>query len=313
MKTKTLMKILPRLFLYFVLPMVGWNSGLSAPALESPDCIEQYKHPSPVIGELAAMLKDKRFKSFYKKMEQDALTFKVTTQDNVHTELKEKVWHCYLAALAPVFTFKTYRETEPDVDMDDAGDLNCKSMVCGHLEKYITLVRNSGEMKPSLKKTVIRNLLLPYYACILKQFKNAGEKNPYRIVAYKDLKDMPAQTEESRKRSEEQVKKLKQLSMRELKILINNVAWGESFIEARNVMVEDEVKHLEKVFMELLVSEFPGQYSKVEEFLLQSGYTREDIPNLIDRTVGREPQTDFLYQGRHRVEHDRLLKKKGKK
>ncbi len=116
--------------------------------------------------------------------------------------------------------------------------------------------------------------------------------------------------EGSRKRSEEQVKKLKQLSMRELKILINN---GESFIEARNVMVEDEVKHLEKVFMELLVSEFPGQYSKVEEFLLQSGYTREDIPNLIDHTVGREPQTDFLYQGRHRVEHDRLLKKKGKK
>lgn len=124
---------------------------------------------------------------------------------------------------------------------------------------------------------------------------------------------MPAQTEENRKRSEEQVRKLKQLSMRELKILINDVAWGESFIEARNVMVEDEVKHLEKVFMELLVSEFPGQYSKVEEFLLQSGYTREDIPNLIDHTVGREPETDFLYQGRHRVEHDRLLKKKGKK
>ena len=197
--------------------------------------------------------------------------------------------------------------------MDDAEDLNRKSMVCGHLEKYITLVRNSGKMKPPLKKTVIRKLLLPYYARILKQFKNAGEKNPYRIAAYKDLKDMPAQTEESRKRSEEQVRKLKQLSMRELKILINDVAWGESFIEARNVMVEDEVKHLEKVFMELLVSEFPGQYSKVEEFLLQSGYTREDIPNLIDRTVGREPETDFLYQGRHRVEHDRLLKKKGKK
>ncbi len=78
-------------------------------------------------------------------------------------------------------------------------------------------------------------------------------------------------------------------------------------------MVEDEVNHLEKVFMELLVSEFPGKYSKVEEFLLQSEYTREDIPDLIDRTVGREPKTDFLYQGKHRVEHDRLLKKKGKK
>ena len=84
---KTLMKILPRLFLCFVLPIIGWNSALAAPELESPDCIEQYKHPSPGIGELAAMLKDKRFKSFYKKMEQDALTFKLTTQDKLHAEL----------------------------------------------------------------------------------------------------------------------------------------------------------------------------------------------------------------------------------
>ena len=69
--------------------------------------------------------------------------------------------------------------------------------------------------------------------------------------------------------------------MRELKILINDVAWGESFIEARNVMVEDEVKHLEKVFMELLVSEFPGQYSKVEE-----------IPASIRIHQGRHSQPD---------------------
>ena len=59
MMAKTLMKILPRLFLCFVLPIIGWNSALAAPELESPDCIEQYKHPSPGIGELAAMLKDK--------------------------------------------------------------------------------------------------------------------------------------------------------------------------------------------------------------------------------------------------------------
>lgn len=68
---------------------------------------------------------------------------------------------------------------------------------------------------------------------------------------------MPAQTEENRKRSEEQVRKLKQLSMRELKILINDVAWGESFIEARNVMVEDEVKHLEKCSWNCSSPNFP--------------------------------------------------------
>lgn len=41
--------------------------------------------------------------------------------------------------------------------------------------------------------------------------------------------------------------------------------------------------------------------------------TKEAIPDLIDRTVGREPETDFFYQGKHRVKHNRLIKKKGKK
>jgi len=39
--------------------------------------------------------------------------------------------------------------------------------------------------------------------------------------------------------------------------------------------------------MKLLVFEFPGQYGKVEKFILEAGYAKEDIPGLIDRTVGR--------------------------
>ena len=96
----------------------------------------------------------------------------------------------------------------------------------------------------------------------------------------------------------------------ELWNLLNEVADGESFINSRNQVIEDETKDLEKSFMEILVSIFPGKYSKVEEFLLQAGYTKEEIPNLIDRTVGRNNKTDFLYKGKHRLAHDRLLKKK---
>lgn len=36
----------------------------------------------------------------------------------------------------------------------------------------------------------------------------------------------------------------------------------------------------------------------------------EDIPGLIDRTVGRDEKTDFLYQGKHRQKHDKLYRKK---
>ena len=83
-----------------------------------------------------------------------------------------------------------------------------------------------------------------------------------------------------------------------------------SFIETRNEVFGDEVKHLEKALMKLLVSEFPGQYGKVENFILEDGYSKEDIPGLIDRTVGRDEKTDFLYQGKHRQKHDKLYRKK---
>ena len=39
-------------------------------------------------------------------------------------------------------------------------------------------------------------------------------------------------------------------------------------------------------------------------------YSEEDIPGLIDRTVGRDEKTDFLYQGKHRQKHDKLYRKK---
>ena len=83
-----------------------------------------------------------------------------------------------------------------------------------------------------------------------------------------------------------------------------------SFIETRNEVFGDEVKHLEKALIKLLVSEFPGQYGKVENFILEAGYSKEDIPGLIDRTVGRDEKTDFLYKGKHRQKHDKTLQEK---
>lgn len=82
------------------------------------------------------------------------------------------------------------------------------------------------------------------------------------------------------------------------------------FIETRNEVFKDEVRDLEKSFMELFVSVFPGDYASIQEVILDAGYSKEDIPNLIDRTVGRDSKTDFLYKGKHRQKHDRFYKKK---
>ena len=298
------MKIMPFLFFCFVFFIISWNTNADNFTLETPECIEQYKTSPNTIKKLNAILKDNQIKSFYNEAEKNELTFSITTKDNVYTELKNKIWHCYLVATAPVFTFKTYQETEPDIDIDDTADLSRKSMVCGFLEKYIGLIRDSGEIKEPLKKTIIRRLLLPYYAHILKQFKNAHEHNPYSITETK---------EQGEHKQEKTIYVTSRKQLEEIFTRMNEIADGKSFINARNIIVKDEVNYLEKVFMELLVAEFPGTYAKVEDFLLKAGYSREDIPGLIDRTVGRDAKTDFLYQGRHRIEHDRLFKKKRKK
>lgn len=112
--------------------MIGkGNQAYSDSPLENPACIDQYKQPSATIRELSGLLKDMRLKSFYNGARKHTLTFSLTTQDNIDTVLKEKIWHCYLVASAPLFTYKTYREIEPDVDMgDDRADIHHKSRVC---------------------------------------------------------------------------------------------------------------------------------------------------------------------------------------
>lgn len=285
------------------------NQAYSDPPLESPACLEQYKQPSATIRELAGFLKDMRLKSFYNAARKHTLTFSLTTRDNIDTELKEKIWNYYLVVSAPLFTYKTYREIEPDVYMDDdRADIHRKSEACLLMEKYIGLVRNTHKIKEPVKKQIIRRLFLPYYARILKQYKNAQEPNPYQRDAQGN--PVPPLSDKEKEFRKREIERIRHLPVQEILKMMREGSRHRSFIETRNEVFKDEVRDLEKSFMELLVSEFPGQYGKVENFILEAGYSKEDIPSLIDRTVGRDNKTDFLYKGKHRQEHDKLYRKK---
>lgn len=101
------MNLLPPLCACAVCLMIGkGNQAYSDSPLESPACIDQYKQPSATIRELSGLLKDMRLKSFYNGARKHTLTFSLTTQDNIDTVLKEKIWHCYLVASAPLLPTK---------------------------------------------------------------------------------------------------------------------------------------------------------------------------------------------------------------
>lgn len=282
--------------------IMTWGNVFAAEAaLESPACIDQFKQPSEDIQQLSTLLANKQFKSFYKAMGKYAFTFKVTTQDNVDTELLNKIWHCYLVASGPLLFFKTCQTIEPDVHIDSTADLDQKFKVCILMEKYIRLVNLSTKIKEPVKKQIITRLLIPYYVRILQQFHNAHEHSP---MGFKP------QTEPYTPKKEKIIYITSQEQVDAIRKLINDVAGGESFINGRNEVSKHNIALLENFFMEILVSTFPGKYSTVTGFLLEAGFAEKDIPALIDRTVGRNKSTDFLYKGRHRLQHDRMLKNK---
>ena len=81
-------------------------------------------------------------------------------------------------------------------------------------------------------------------------------------------------------------------------------AMDELYNQYRQILA-GETPTVEKFAYQLAFNLIP----QVDVFT-DNGYTKEEIPNLIDRTVGRNNKTDFLYKGKHRLAHDRLLKKK---
>ena len=309
MKVKFYMKALSLFYIPIIGLLIPWNTMAAANSvLNSPECIKQFKQPSAAIQELSALLERQQLKSFYEGAKKHTLTFSLTTQDNIDTELEDKIWHCYLVASAPFFSFKTYQEIEPEVNIDEMADINQKSEIFLFMDKYINLINNSKKIKKYEKNIIIDHIFLPYYALILKQFKNANEHTPYRITKHEEIEDDLKKVKVPEKDGTVYIKSQEQLS--ELWNLLNEAADGESFINLRNQVIEEEIKDIEKSFIEVLVSVFPGKYAKVEEFILKGGYSKDEIPDLIDRTVGRDNKTDFLYKGKHRLIHDKLLKKK---
>lgn len=282
--------------------LIALGNVVAAASLESPAGIDRFKQPSSSIREFSSLLEAGKFKSLYKGLQKYALTFKDTTLDNVHAELTDKIWRCYLMASLPVFSWKTYQSTEPEVYIDETDDLSQKFEICLLIGKYIRLVSGSVYLKEAEKKQIITRLLLPYDVHMLKQLKNAHEHNPFRVIEHTEMNEEARQKDIVPITSNEQVEDLMKR--------INEIADGESFINTRNHVAADKVKLLEEELMDVLVSVFPGNYSKIVAFILEAGYAKDDIPGLIDRTVGRSKKTDFLYKGKHRKEYDRLLKKK---
>ncbi len=266
---------------------------------ESPACIPQLRVKNPAIDKLLNLLKEKKYKSYYKELCEFGTknNRKIADDRDIDEEFRNFVWYYYLLANLPVFNSKLYMETESETydyrEFKEVFDLWLKLQKSSSLAGGITTLHDSNKIRESLKKQILTRTILSYYVCIISQFKNAYETNPW-----------------GERPSEDRLRLGIDVIFRQMPEEMQRTYFANSFINRRNSFVEFVVPSIEKQYMETLVYIFPGRYNDVKEYILKAGYTEDEIPGLIDRTVGRDASTDFLYRGKHRQENDKLLKKK---
>ena len=291
------------IFCYIVILLFLFKSNIcpAAVRLESPACIPQLRVKNPAIDKLLDLLKEKKYKSYYKELREFGAKNPrdITSDKDIDEEFRNFVWYCYFLASLPVFDSKLYMETESEIyhyhEFNEIFDLWLKLQSTPSLAIANMNLHDSNKIKESLKKQILTRTILSYYACILNQFKNAHETNPW-----------------GRPRKD-RLRLGIEVVFRQMPEEMQKTGFTNSFINKRNSFVETVTPWMEPQFMRTLVHVFPGRYNDVKEYLLKAGYTEDEIPGLIDRTVGRDASTDFLYRGKHRQENDKLLKGKGAK
>ena len=173
--------------------------------------------------------------------------------------------------------------------------------------RYMVLINDSKHIKNSDKKRYIQEYLLPYCSLMIYQLKNFKEEKEVvdKEKAQKEWDSIDLNTPEG---------------VEKMMLLINGDGNIPNYdIKLRNEQAVDTFKPATtrrstsattQMIMYGLLEIYPDRYAPIEKFLLDSGFNKEEINTLIDQAAGRSPKTEFLYQGKHRRDNDKIRRKK---
>lgn len=204
---------------------------------------------------------------------------------------KALLWIFYLIANTPILAMDSTENVRWAADNSDA-DLALKEYTMS-----ILAIDRYRDLTPKYKGA--NELFASYGAAIMQDFLNQIRAKTYSdkslVVSDEEvrastkrsleilLEDGPAQVIEEKLRNHQE-------QFRNYRLKIN-------MQDRRNSRMKDIIRHSEKDFMILLLDLFPGKSGEVRKYIKMAGYTTQEIRDLLDRTVGREPRTEFLYKG----------------
>lgn len=198
-------------------------------------------------------------------------------------EFMEMLWCAYYITSAPLF-HDYCLIYEPNWYLGHVLlDANVKERTMG------LIIVNPSNVDPysellDMKKNDFLKLISTYYATCFKSIRSIDDPNlnEKKVALKKQYGNEPYLRYVFQAMDARNGDKLKSLITRKEKSLVRNMAY-----------------YL-----------FPGKAHEVRKYINMAGYEGKEINELIDRTVGRDAETEFLYQGKHGREHDKKLKKR---
>lgn len=313
------------------------HAGMINPKLVKPECTAVLKTPDSCAAQLKLLLDENKRGEFYEKADQMLEQISGNEAQIISDEQQQDVmWTIYLIANTPLLRVETFQDTE--IEMARLGeDIDVKSRLIVMLQhpsydKYFPEGGKYHDMRAVYASTVIKELRDAYAASpladadvakttqsiqdeCLKAYMDRMEQIDKEatlveppLISDEELKfarDNPDDQEAAAKVTnnkraikewEEQIRKA-QFNADVERVQHTNVALSQF---ARQRKYPRVLKRIEKTYVDMLVRFYPGKAAQVKKHMKQAGYTDKEIPDLIDRTVGRTERTEFLYKGSSR-------------
>ena len=236
-------------------------------------CLQNY---GSEIKEIKELLKKKDNINFYLKAQILIEKYNQEGIDISEQNLINQIWLLYYVAQTPLLNCQDDSLVSEYILENGSIDIKTKTSIIHFLTDHIDSIKKY-ELIKGIKVNDILKLYASYFTMIIKEYKQN-----YLSDFSQKLTQEITQDKVDLEGNEKSVNYRNNLIIR----------------ENRNNDFKNNLEFLEKTFVEQLVRYYSKNKKEVYHHLISAGYTAKEIPALIDRTVGKDANTEFLYQGR---------------
>lgn len=193
----------------------------------------------------------------------------------IKNDLRQGMWLFYLVAAVPFIDDTVESNGEW---LREHSDLDYEVKEKMILSFFPAEIRKSNGSKVQDEPLVMRELFLLYSSVILNQFRR--ESNPLFLYTYQYNRFLYLSNMDLRKDRDRFTKYCNYMNVR----------------IGRQEKLNSIITNMEEDFVGMLVQFYPAKAIQVKRYLKWAGYGDDEIPDLLNRTMGRIPPAACLYK-----------------